>query len=124
MNINLRRLSIITAVFITLSCSNDHATLGKIDLWKWKDDKNGCSGDRTQSIEEFQRHKNELLGLSESEIVKMLGKPDQNELYSRNQKFYYFFLEPASACSVAVEKPRKLVVRFNAVGLAKEVSIQ
>lgn len=124
MNINLRRLSIVTAVFITLSCSNDHATLGTIDLWKWKDDKNACSGDRTQSIEEFQRHKNELLGLSESEIVEMLGKPDQNELYTRNQKFYYFFLEPTSDCPAAVENPRKLVVRFNAVGLAKEISIQ
>ena len=124
MNINLRQLSIIIAVLLTLSCCEHRTDLGKIDLKKWKDDRNACFGARTQSIEELQLHRQELLGLSESEVVDMLGKPDQNELYTRNQKFYYYFLEPDSSCTAAVENPKKLVVRFNAVGLAKEVSIQ
>jgi outer membrane protein assembly factor BamE (lipoprotein component of BamABCDE complex) len=67
-----------------------------------------------------------LLALSEQEIVTLLGKPDENELYKRNQKFYYYFLEPSKQCSdtLGENDPQKLVIRFNAIGLAKEVSIE
>lgn len=119
----LRHSSIIALFLILSSCGNDRTTLGTIDLVQWKNDRNACGGLRTRSVEEFQQHKNELLGLSESDIIALLGKPDQNELYKRNQKFYYYFLEPAPACTPAAANPKKLMVRFNAVGLAKEVSI-
>ena len=127
MNTDRLRHSSIIALFLILSCcGNGRTTLGTIDLVQWKSDRNACGGLRTRSIEEFQLHKNELLGLSETEVIALLGKPDQNELYKRNQKFYYYFLEPAAACAsaVAVSNPKRLMVRFNAVGLAKEVSVQ
>lgn len=125
MNTDRLRHSIIIATFLILcSCGNDHTTLGTIDLVQWKSDRNACGGLRTRSVEELQQHKNELLGLSESEVIALLGKPDQNELYKRNQKFYYYFLEPAPSCASAAGNPKRLMVRFNAVGLAKEVSIQ
>lgn len=125
MNIDRLRLSIVVSVLLILSsCGNNRTTLGTIDLVQWKSDRNACGGLRTRSVDEFQQHKNELLGLSESEVVALLGKPDQNELYKRNQKFYYYFLEPAAACASSAGNPKKLMVRFNAVGLAKEVSVQ
>lgn len=66
-----------------------------------------------------------LLTLSESEIISLLGRPDENELYKRNQKFYYYLLGPSKTCSdtIAVD-PKKLVIRFNAIGLAKEVVVE
>jgi hypothetical protein len=59
------------------------------------------------------------------QIVKLLGKPDRNELFKRNQKFFLYFIDPAPECvpgdSAVVQK---LVIRFNAMGLAKEVAIE
>lgn len=72
----------------------------------------------------IDREKEKLLGLDEVQTVKLLGSPDQEELYSRNQKFYYYFIDPAAQCGTPGDSTaEKLVIRFNAVGLAKEVSI-
>jgi hypothetical protein len=66
-----------------------------------------------------------LLALSQQDVIRLLGKPDENELYKRNQKFFYYFVHPSKACSDTVTlKPKKLVIRFNAVGLAKEVELK
>ncbi len=71
-----------------------------------------------------QREK--LLALKELQIVDLLGKPDQNELSKRNQKFYYYFLQPAKECNTgdSTITPKRLAIRFNAMGLAKEVRIE
>ena len=75
--------------------------------------------------EAIDEEKTKLLGLDEMQLVELLGSPDQNELYSRNQKFYYYFIEPAPSCDVKGDSTsERLVIRFNAVGLAKEVSIE
>jgi outer membrane protein assembly factor BamE (lipoprotein component of BamABCDE complex) len=59
------------------------------------------------------------------QIVELLGRPDRNELYKRNQKFYYFNLKPAPDCpNYNPEDNARLAIRFNAMGLAKEVMIE
>lgn len=69
-----------------------------------------------------QRQK--MLALDELDIVRILGKPDRKELYRRNQKFYHYFLEPSPDCKGGDSVAMKLVIRFNAVGLAKEILIE
>lgn len=66
---------------------------------------------------------NKLRGLSEMDIVKLLGRPDENELYKRNQKFYSYYVTPGPDCPEHEDIPRKLVVRFNAMGYAQLVSV-
>ena len=108
-----------------MSCRNPLPTLDQIDLDAWKDDKLACAGKRTSMSAAIQSQSNKLLALSEQEIIELLGKPDENELYTRNQKFFYYFLGPAKECSeMASGDPRKLVIRFNATGLAREVSVE
>ena len=69
--------------------------------------------------------KDKLLALSELDVVHVLGKPDEEELYKRNQKFYYYYLEPSQECDGASnEKSLRLVIRFNAMGLAKEIVVE
>lgn len=69
--------------------------------------------------------KEKLLSLSELEIVDVLGKPDQQELYKRNQKFYYYFIKPSEDCNLpSPANSLRLVIRFNAVGLAKEIGTE
>lgn len=107
------------------SCGKALPTLDEIDLQAWQDDKKACSGKRTAMMTAMDVQSEKLLALSEQEIIRLLGKPDENELYKRNQKFYYYFVQPSKACSDSItQDPKKLVIRFNAVGLAKEIDIQ
>lgn len=75
-------------------------------------------------LEAMKAEKEKLLSLNELQIVELLGRPDQNELYKRNQKFYYYFLQPSPDCPAPAPEALRLVIRFNAMGLAKEVSIE
>ena len=75
-------------------------------------------------IETIRKEKEKLLALDEVQVIKVLGKPDRNELFKRNQKFYHYYLEPSVGCSNAVDTPLRLSIRFNAMGLAKEIVIE
>jgi hypothetical protein len=111
--------------FFCLSCDKPMPTLEGIDLARWKEDQNACSHLRTTMREAMDREKNKLLSLGELQIVELLGKPDQNELSKRNQKFFYYFLEPGPACHDRADSvAARLSIRFNAMGLAKEVAIE
>jgi len=106
-------------------CDKPLPTLDGIDLARWQQDKNACNNQRVSMREAMDLEKEKLLALDQMQIVKLLGRPDQNELYSRNQKFFYYFMEPAPSCRDAVDSSaQKLVIRFNAMGLAKEVSVE
>lgn len=86
----------------------------------------GCSGYRKNIITQLQQEKDKLLGLNELKVVELLGRPNENELYKRNQKFYYYHLTPSgTSCSGASDTTTvNLIIRFNAMGLAKEVAIE
>jgi hypothetical protein len=110
-------------VLILCGCGKDLPTLQGIDIEKWKSDKNACSRDRNQMQSAMETEMVKLKGLKEMDIVAMLGRPDANELYKRNQKFYYYFLSPGPACPERDSVTRRLVLRFNAMGYAQLVSI-
>jgi outer membrane protein assembly factor BamE (lipoprotein component of BamABCDE complex) len=111
-------------IFILLACSGPSPSFEGIDWTVWKEDADACKNQRAQYIEPLSRQLGKLKGLSEMEVVKLMGKPDQNELYKRNQKFYHYFLKPGLPCAKSDSGVSKLTVRFNAIGLAKEVSIE
>lgn len=92
----------------------------------WKQDPNACAGKRTSMREALKKQKEKLLGLNEMDVLSLLGKPDENELYTRNQKFYHYYLEPSPSCNPPSKQskiPERLVLRFNAIGLVKEVTV-
>jgi hypothetical protein len=121
-----RLLSYFTIILlINFSCGKSLPALDQVDLHAWKNDKLACQGKRISMGTAIQSQSEKLLALSEKEIIQLLGKPDENELYTRNQKFYYYFLKPSKACSDTVRgESTKLVIRFNATGLAKEVTVE
>ena len=75
-------------------------------------------------VTQLNEQREKLKGLSEDGILKLLGKPDQNELYKRNQKFFYYFVEPSGKCDSTKTKAKRLSIRFNAMELAKDVVIE
>lgn len=120
-----RWYSALVVAVVLGGCGKSLPVLDGIDMMSWKNDKNGCGGQRAEMMTAMDAQKDKLLSLSEIEVVEVLGKPDQNELYKRNQKFFYYFVEPAAACEQSGdEDPMRLIVRFNAVGLAKEIILE
>lgn len=111
-------------LLVTSACRKDLPALDGIDSKAWQLDKDGCNGYRAETAARLKTETEKLKGLSEMEIMTVLGTPDQNELYKRNQKFYTYFLEPSGVCASPANNPTRLVIRFNAMGLAKEVTTE
>src|SRR5574337_120960 len=114
------RIIYILILFSLSGCWRPQPQLEGIDLKQWKDDKYACNGFRFKTLEALSAQTEKLKGLSENDILKLLGRPDQNELYKRNQKFYHYFVEVSAKCDSTKQKARQLSIRFNAVDLAKE----
>lgn len=113
------------ALLFLAACGKPLPALDNFDQKAWKNDKNACQGHRMMQATSLEMQKDKMLALDEMSIVSLLGKPDQNELYKRNQKFYSYFIEPGVACNRTTGAPAKrLVIRFNAMGLAKEITIE
>ncbi len=106
-----------------VACTASVPELDGFDAVSWKQDRNACGGERERLRANLLDQKDKLLGLSEMEMVDVLGKPDQQEIYKRSEKFFYYYLSPSSECETPSPSPERLAIRFNAVGLAKEISI-
>jgi outer membrane protein assembly factor BamE (lipoprotein component of BamABCDE complex) len=120
-----RWLSAIALFLILSGCGRELPKLEGFDLEQWQKDKNACGTYRTENLAIIQSQKEKLLALKEMQVVELLGRPDRNELYKRNQKFYYYYLRSAPECSTHnADSTARLAIRFNAMGLAKEVMIE
>jgi outer membrane protein assembly factor BamE (lipoprotein component of BamABCDE complex) len=112
----------IIALFNFTGC-NTNVNLKNFDEEKWIKDSHGCNLDRLSMMESLDEQTDELKGLNQDEIIMLLGKPDQNELYKRNQKFFIYYITPKNCEKKKYESYTYLSIRFNATGLAKEVII-
>lgn len=122
---SIKRLSlfiVLSVLFIT--CASPLPTLDGIDLKLWKGDKNGCNGDRSKMIDAITHEKEKLKALTEMEIIQLLGRPDENDLLERGQKFFVYYLEPGPHCDKPLDEPRQLILRINAMSLIRETLIK
>lgn len=118
----MRRVSLLLLV-VVIACSKPLPTLEGIDLHKWRNDKFGCAGDRQPMMATLTAQSDKLKGLKEMDVIELLGKPDENELYKRNQKFYNYYVSPGPDCPEHKDLPDKLIIRFNAMGYAQLVTV-
>jgi hypothetical protein len=118
---NLKNIFLLLALLT--ACGKPLPDLENINLDSWKADRNGCNHIREKMLAPMKDQKDKLKGLSEDDIVDLLGRPDQNELWKRNQKFFHYNIAPGKNCGVD-SSGIKLSIRFNAMGLAKEVEIE
>src|SRR5687768_7890030 len=94
----LPRFNILVLLLLLAACGKSLPEIEDFDRDVWKNDQNGCGSKRLLLSEAVLLSKEKLLGLGEMDIVSVLGNPDQQELYSRNQKFYRYYLEPNDKC--------------------------
>ncbi len=122
----MKKLIVLFTLFLA-ACGGTESLISvdEFDYPAWKNDKNGCAGTRLELWEELRTVKERLIGLSEVDVLKFLGTPDNRDLYNRNQKAVIYYLEPAPSCERFDENtpPRVVRVLFNALNQAKEVTI-
>jgi len=121
----IRGLTLSLSVIWLASCGSP-VQLDNFDADQWKMDLNGCKAIRQGSVKSLWGQRDKLKGLSQTQVKKLLGKPDKHELYKRNQKFFVYYLDPSESCENAEPdlKVQILVIRFNALGNADEIILQ
>lgn len=113
------------AIFIICIACTDLPKLENIDLKKWKDDKNACMKYRIEVVDKLMSQKDKLKGLSQNEVIELLGTADKHQLYERSQKFFIYYLEPNKNCEEYTEGYIKaLYIRFNSLDQAVDFNIQ
>lgn len=121
----IRSASFIAFIFLLSNCTS-HPEIPGFDSEAWKSDKYGCEGKRVELGKILIENKEQLLEMKENAILSFLGRPDENELYTRDQKFYTYFIEPSYHCE-GVEGTKEdadhLLLRFNSIGLVNDVKV-
>jgi len=119
----MKRVLLLFFSFAILSCSglpeikNFHKDI-------WLSDPGGCQELRDKEVPTLMEQKDKIIGLSESQITKLLGRPDVTDLYLRTQKFMVYYISPGPACegSNTSDRPDRLAIRISALGRANEVT--
>lgn len=112
-----------TILLFQLTSCRDRITIENFDSEIWKKDRKGCQNLRADLLEYFKKGKDQLIGKPEAAILQVLGRPDFQELASRNQKYYYYFYQEGLQCSDDKQKFTEgtVQIRINSVGYANEI---
>ncbi len=89
---------------------------------KWINGQNDCDTYRLDISETIIENQDILLESTQNEIESLLGKPQEHELYDRNQKFFHYRLTPQERCG-EYKTVKYLSIRFNAIGRANLIQV-
>jgi hypothetical protein len=113
---------------VSLSACREVPTLKGFNSKAWQEDRLGCKGLRTQQIQTLLEQRDKLKGLGQNQVMAILGKPDFQELASRNQRFYIYYYQKGKQCeeptisSVKLKTDRVLRIRFSALDSVNEIT--
>ena len=117
---------LIAFILIVVGSCQSNIAFDSFDVDTWKKDRNGCQGSRMDLLPDLLNEQEKIIGLNQKSVSRSLGRPDRQELYVRNQKFFIYFVDPSASCSeqIAKKQPRQLHLRFDAIGKVNEISVQ
>lgn len=118
----MKKLIILLITVSLTSCGSD-VSIPDFDNKIWKNDKSGCKSERVKQIDNLFNHRHLLKGVSEDNMIGFLGMPDQQDLQTRGQKMYKYWISGSTKCP-KTGTGKKLVIRFNAINKANEVFIE
>lgn len=124
MSMEKRLLYVMLLGFLFLGACSTPESLQGFDSETWKDDRYGCESQRAELVDDFEEIRKELYGKKEYVIRNVLGKPDSEELMERNQRIYFYYIEPGEQCSnrQKLSEANRVQVRINSLGKVSEVS--
>jgi hypothetical protein len=111
-------------LLLLLSSCGVPDSLKNFDSETWKEDRYGCNGKRQDMLKELTNIRQELYGKKEYVVRNLLGKPDSETLLERNQRIYYYYIEPGTQCQERgkLSEANRIEVRINPTGKVSEVS--
>ena len=93
----------------------------------WKNDKYGCRSDRENLVDLIISNRDKFLKYNQNQIINILGKPENQTLYERGQKFFYYYVKYHPECdkknALPEEEQIKLEIRFDALNRSKEIFV-
>jgi hypothetical protein len=111
------------AAFTLVSCSEDIRIPG-FEAQKWKEDPNGCHGEREKLLAALLKGRTELIGKNEMAIKTLLGKPDSKDIRTRGQIFFEYGVVGGNLCDPStIAQPEILRIRFDALDRVTEVAV-
>lgn len=117
----MRFYYILNSIFLCLAACGTNK-IENFDTEKWKKDPKGCKSERLPLVEILESQKDKLMGLSQSQVVNLLGKPDAQELLKRNAKTFTYYLQAGSQCGEGQQEGIALKIHFGALNYVSEVS--
>lgn len=91
------------------------------DSVAWKNDLDGCLGDRKRLAEILEPQRAELKMIEAPELIKVLGNPNTIEILQRQQRYYVYWIQNPAKCSDSTATYKEVRVRLSALGKVTEV---
>lgn len=105
---------------IWISCSKV-PKLNDFDSTAWKNDINGCNGDRLKLAEILEDQRHELKLIEAPELKKILGQPNAIQIMERQQRYYIYWIQNPAKCQDSKTSYKEVRVRVSALGKVTEV---
>lgn len=105
---------------MVLSCKSV-PEISHFDPVAWKEDVNGCKGIRLALAETLENERKKLKGCTETNLVRLLGTPNEVEVLARQQKYYIYWIQNPIFCKDSLIEYKSFKIRFSAVDLVTEV---
>ena len=107
---------------LLFGCGHALPDFPDFDSTTWRRDTYGCQNKRVPLLRVLEKHRDELYGARISEIDKLLGHPDEEELSEQSEKVYIYYITIGPQC--VANHPRaagpRLILRFGATGMLTE----
>lgn len=104
-------------MLISILACDKKVELGKFNTQVWQLDFNGCDGNRETQLYYLDSIKKNMYGISETQLYKILGRPNKQELGERNRKSYHYYAAPGKQCFMlkSATKTPTLIVDMDAL---------
>lgn len=117
-------LYILLVTMVVAGGCRNKVEVGAFDPVAWQADPFACKGERQSMVPGLQELRPLLLGHNPREVMRLLGRPEAEELRAGSERVFIYFLEPGPRCEQRdqLSAANKMQVRFNALNQVSEVS--
>ena len=119
-------ISLISSFFM-ISCSTTLPEIEGMNYEAWVLDKYGCAGERIELVSLIDVNKEKFLRYNQNEIIDILGRPENQTLFTRSQTIFYYYVRNNPECAgqetMQEDDQVKLEIRFDALNRSKSLYV-
>jgi outer membrane protein assembly factor BamE (lipoprotein component of BamABCDE complex) len=122
--IPLRAFLLVASGIWFLAGCNSKPTLTGFDQESWRKDARSCGNIRPTLLTQLDQVSGALIGLSHTQVIGLLGKPEGKSMEKSGQREYYYYVEKGPQCQDKNQytDANKLVIRFDILDRVNLVS--